>query len=122
MDARRLLIVLTGINAAVLALSLIRSGSLFAANDRETVRARAIELVDQHGQVRGQLNVESNGEAVFRLRDAKGEVRVKLGADGDGSGLLLRWSDRASHPHARQRQRGQRDVDGEEWAAPRDHA
>lgn len=89
MGARRLIIALTSINTAVLALLLIRSASLFAASDPETVRARAIELVDQHGRVRAQLNVEPNGEAVLRLRDAKGEVRVKLGADGDGSGLLL---------------------------------
>jgi hypothetical protein len=89
MDARRLLVVLAGINAAVLAVLLIRSGRLFAAADAETVRARAIELVDRQGRVRGQLSVEPDGEAVLRLRDAKGEVRVKLGADGDGSGLLL---------------------------------
>jgi hypothetical protein len=89
METRRLLIALMGINAAVLAVLIIRPAGLFAAGDPETVRARAIELVDQHGRVRAQLNVESNGEAVLRLRDAKGEVRVKLGADGEGSGLIL---------------------------------
>jgi hypothetical protein len=89
MRARRLFIVLTGINTAILAALLIRSASLFAATDPDTIRARAIELVDRDGRVRGQLNVEPNGEAVFRLRDAKGEIRVKLGADGEGSGLIL---------------------------------
>ena len=89
MGAPRLLIVLTGINTAVLAMLLIRSAGVSAASDPETIRARAIELVDREGRVRGQLNVEPNGEAVFRLRDAKGEIRVKLGADGDGSGLIL---------------------------------
>jgi hypothetical protein len=89
MGGRRFLIALTGTNALVLAGLLIHSNHLAAASDQETVRARAIELVDQHGRVRAQLNVESNGEAVFRLRDAKGEIRVKLGAGGDGSGLLL---------------------------------
>jgi hypothetical protein len=53
------------------------------------VRAQAIELVDGHGRVRAQLNVESSGEVVFRLRDSSGVIRVKLGASEDGSGLLL---------------------------------
>jgi hypothetical protein len=55
----------------------------------EIVRARAIELVDAQGQPRAQLDVEPSGEAVFRLRDPKGRIRVKLGASADGSGLLL---------------------------------
>lgn len=86
---RRLLVALTSINALVMAGLLIHWSRAAAAADPETVRARAIELVDQNGQVRAQLKVESDGEAVFRLRDAKGEVRVKLGAGGDGSGLVL---------------------------------
>jgi len=53
------------------------------------LRARMIELVDEHGQIRANLKVEASGEAVFRLRDAKGTIRVKLGASEDGSGLLL---------------------------------
>ncbi len=53
------------------------------------LRARMIELVDEHGLVRANLKVEPGGEAVFRLRDAKGTIRVKLGASEDGSGLLL---------------------------------
>jgi hypothetical protein len=55
----------------------------------EVLRARLIELVDQQGQVRGQLKVEPDGEVVFRLRDARGNIRVKLGASETGSGLLL---------------------------------
>jgi len=53
------------------------------------LRARTIELVDDHGLIRANLKVESNGEAVFRILDANGTVRVKLGAADDGSGLLL---------------------------------
>jgi hypothetical protein len=53
------------------------------------VRARAIELVDEGGKIRAQLNVESTGEVVFRLRDAKGTIRSKFGANEDGSGLSL---------------------------------
>jgi hypothetical protein len=53
------------------------------------LRARLIELVDERGLTRAQLKVESDGEAVLRMRDAKGTIRVKLGASEDGSGLLL---------------------------------
>ncbi|HYG23477.1 MAG TPA: hypothetical protein VEH04_11890 [Verrucomicrobiae bacterium] len=53
------------------------------------VRARAIELVDDQGRVRASLNVETNGEAVFRLRDARETIRVKIAASQDGSGLVL---------------------------------
>ena len=53
------------------------------------VRARAIELVDDKGRVRASLNVATNGEAVFRMRDADETIRLKLGASKDGSALLL---------------------------------
>jgi hypothetical protein len=53
------------------------------------VRARAIELVDDKGRIRGSLTVATNGEAVFRLRDADETIRVKLGASKEGSALLL---------------------------------
>jgi hypothetical protein len=60
-----------------------------AAEAPDVLRARAIELVDERGQVRAQLEVEDSGEVVFRLRDSEGTIRVKLGAAKDGSGLLL---------------------------------
>ena len=53
------------------------------------LRARAIEIVDGRGQVRAQIKIERNREVVFRLRDRDGNVRVKLGANRTGSGLLL---------------------------------
>ena len=53
------------------------------------LRARVIELVDDRGVTRAQLKIESDGEAVFRMRDATGAIRVKLGASEKGSGLLL---------------------------------
>ena len=53
------------------------------------VRARALELVDDKGVVRAQIDVEASGEVVLRLRDQDGTIRVKLGAGRDGSGLLL---------------------------------
>jgi hypothetical protein len=55
----------------------------------QVLRGRALELVDERSQVRARLNVEPNGEVVFRLLDQRGTIRVKLGAAQDGSGLLL---------------------------------
>jgi len=47
-------------------------------------------LVASHPfEVRAQLSVEANGEAVFRMRDAKGTIRVKMGASEEGSALVL---------------------------------
>jgi hypothetical protein len=57
--------------------------------DAPIIRARSIELVDSKGQSRALLSVETNGETVFRLRDADGTIRVKLGASKDGSALVL---------------------------------
>ena len=53
------------------------------------LRTRAIELLDERGKKRAQLNVESNGEVVFRLRDSTGTIRAKFGADDRGAGLIL---------------------------------
>ena len=88
-SVQRLVLGLTGLNVLLLALLLIQSRGVSAAGETETLRTRALELVDERGRVRGQITVESNGEAVFRLRDSAGQIRVKLGAGGDGSGLLL---------------------------------
>ena len=89
MGSDRLVIALVGMNVVLATALLVQGRRASAASDPETLRARAIELVDEHGQVRAQLNVESNGETVFRLRDSTGEIRVKIGAGADGSGLLL---------------------------------
>ncbi len=77
------------------ALLLVLAGMLYdqstaaQATTPTVLRAQAIELVDARGRLRAQLNVESSGEVVFRLRDASGTIRVKLGASESGSGLLL---------------------------------
>jgi hypothetical protein len=85
----RLVAGITVLNLALSAALVMRAPRAAAASAPETLRARAIELLDERGQVRAQINVEPSGETVLRLRDAKGEVRVKLGAGGEGSGLLL---------------------------------
>jgi hypothetical protein len=69
-------------------LLLVRSAAVAQAVS-SVLRARAIELVDDSGRVRAQLDVAPGGEVVFRLRDASGTIRVKIGASEDGSGLVL---------------------------------
>ena len=73
------------------------------------LRVRTMELVDDRGKVRSRLNVEPDGEVVFRLLDQEGTIRVKLGASVTGSGLLL--LDEATEPgvHMIARQRGSAD-------------
>lgn len=94
MNSRTLIVILTVVNL-VLAV-VVWTNSLWAKSDSvesqqilTVLRARAIELVDERGQVRSRLVVESSGEVVFRLLDQRGMIRVKLGAGEDGSGLVL---------------------------------
>ena len=84
---QRVAVLLTGINLVLMMLLLSRSA--VAQADPHVLRGRSLELVDASGQVRAQFNVEPDGEAVFRLRDAAGTIRVKLGASANGSGLTL---------------------------------
>ncbi len=89
MRMQRLAVTLTVLNTGFLLLLATQGGSTHAQAPTGVLRGEAIELVDRAGQVRAALTVESNGEAVFRLRDAKGTIRVKLGASEEGSALLL---------------------------------
>jgi hypothetical protein len=87
--------VLLALIGVLLAAHLFRAVQAPAAQANEVdqvpavLRARTIELVDEAGRVRANLKVEEGGEVVFRLRDAEGTIRVKLGAGNDGSGLVL---------------------------------
>lgn len=56
---------------------------------QEVIRAKLIELIAPDGKVVGQLHTAEDGSANLRLRSGDGEVRVKLGASKDGSGLVL---------------------------------
>jgi hypothetical protein len=90
--ARLPLIGLTLVNvaaAAIVVVGVTASRAQAAPKPGDTVRTHSIELVDARGQVRGQFLVEQSGEAVFRMRDEKGQIRVKLGASERGSGFIL---------------------------------
>jgi len=89
MRSQRIAIALTAINLLLLLSTFAQARSADAQASTQVLRGRALELVNEHGQVRSRLNVESNGEVVFRLFDQQGTIRVKLGAAKDGSGLVL---------------------------------
>ena len=93
---QRLAVALTVINLVVLLLTAAQPGSTTPQTANLTLRMRALEVVDDHGQVRSRLNVEQNGEVVLRLLDKNGTIRVKLGAGEGGSGLVL--ADEATEP------------------------
>lgn len=89
MNAHRIALALTVVNAAALLMALTQARPTDPQAIVPVLRAREVELVDARGQMRARLNVETNGEVVFRLLDEKGTIRVKLGAAEEGSGLLL---------------------------------
>jgi hypothetical protein len=84
----RAVLTLILVNAVSLGLVLHLAGAK-AAPEPAVVRAQLIELVDAGGVIRAQLKTEAEGGVVFRLMDARGEIRVKLGAGEKSSGLLL---------------------------------
>jgi len=56
----------------------------------DVLRAKGLEIVDDHGIVRAQIVVQPNaGGVLFRLIDQQSKPLVKLGAGTDGSGLML---------------------------------
>lgn len=85
----RIAVLVTALNLVLLLAILVHQASADAQTPAPLLRGRALELVDQRGQIRARLNVEPGGEVVFRLLDDRGTIRVKLGADEEGSGLLL---------------------------------
>jgi hypothetical protein len=93
MGAYRIPILLSALNVLLLVWLLATTSQ--AANGQNgvtsvsTLRANAIELVDDAGRVRAQLMMTEDGETLLRMRDARGDVRVKLGASIEGSGMVL---------------------------------
>jgi hypothetical protein len=94
MRAYRAPMILSGLNLVllvwlVLTTSSSANGQSEAGGTVPALRANSIELVDNAGKVRAQLMVTEDSGALLRMRDANGEVRVKLEAAVDGSGMLL---------------------------------
>ena len=89
MRSVRIAVLVTVLNLVLLLATLAHQTSASVQAPAPLLRGRALELVDHRGQIRARLNVEADGEVVFRLLDDRGTIRVKLGASKDGSGLLL---------------------------------
>ena len=105
MTAQRLVVALTGLNIALVASALFsRAARAVAASEVAPVlRGRALEIVDDRGQVRASIAVLPADPAVkmpdgttgypetvlLRLRTSAGRPNVKLGATEDGAGLVL---------------------------------
>ncbi len=99
MKAPRFLLYLALITVLVLFLGLANTGSATPGGVASVLRGRALEIVDDRGQVRARITVEEAapaqdgrsypGATVLRLLDPHGKIRVKLAADQDGSGLML---------------------------------
>jgi len=62
----------------------------------DKITVKEFEVVDDNGKMRASIKAESNGEVVFRLKDKRGIIRVKMGASEDGSALVL--LDKHTHP------------------------
>jgi hypothetical protein len=88
MKLHRVALALTTVNLVVL-LTALTAGRAAIQEPAPIIRARALELVDDHEKVRARLNIEDDGQVVFRLFDQKGTIRVKVAAGEDGSGVLL---------------------------------
>jgi hypothetical protein len=55
----------------------------------EKITVKEFELVDAAGKQRVSIKIEEGEEVVFRIRDKKGEIRLKMGAGENGSGIVL---------------------------------
>lgn len=90
MKYQRVAIVFSVFNLLLLFFLLAMVPSTAEQSVTPIVRTHAFELVDKSGKKRAQIDVdEETGEVVFRLRDSKGHIRAKFGADERGSGLIL---------------------------------
>ena len=61
-------------------------------HDQQTfnkITVKEFEVVDANGKPRASIKIEPDGEAVFRMMDKLGTIRVKIAAGEDGSGLVL---------------------------------
>jgi len=102
MNARRMLVVLTGLNLVLLVFSLGRS--IVAAQDAAPVlRGRALEIVDDRGRIRASITIlpaDPNVKmpdgttgypetVLLRLVNSKGRPTVKIAATERGAGQLL---------------------------------
>ncbi len=103
MKIQRLLIALTVVNVALLMFSLARPGAAGAQGVAPVLRGRALEIVDDRGQVRASITVFQADPNVkmpdgtigypetvlLRLITSKGRPNVKIAATERGAAMAL---------------------------------
>jgi hypothetical protein len=103
MRTQRVAIGLTVLNLFILMLTLFRANSAAIPEVAPVLRCRALEIMDEHGRVRGMIRVFPADPKVkmldgtrgypetvlLRLIDSKGAPNVKIAATEDGSALSL---------------------------------
>jgi len=72
----------------------------------DKISVREFELLDKNGVQRASIKTEDDGEVVLRLKDRTGTIRLKLGANENGSGLLLLDSNTEPGIHALSKENG----------------
>ena len=104
MKTRRFLVVLTVINVALLAFSMMQSGAtVMAQGGAPVLRGRALEIVDDAGRVRASIAIlpaDPNVKmpdgttgypetVLLRLINSKGRPTIKIAATERGAGQVL---------------------------------
>src|SRR5215472_9866950 len=99
MKSQHFLITLTLVNLALLIFTLVQRRPLVAEGIQPVLRGRALQIVDERGEVRASIQVlpastQKNGEpsaetVLFRLITERGRPSVKIGASEETTGLAL---------------------------------
>lgn len=95
MKTERLLVALTIVNVATLAINLTTMRASAAQDAAQVLRGRSLEIVDASGRVRASLGVLAPGDGdgrahetvLLRLITERGRPSVKIGASEESAGL-----------------------------------
>ena len=111
MKAQRFAIGLTLLNLVLVMPAIFRANSAPPAGIAPVLRAHALEIVDDHGQVRAMIKIfpaDPNVKmpdgtsgypetVLLRLINSKGAPNVKIAATEDGSGISLGGESNPTH-------------------------
>jgi hypothetical protein len=97
MKTERLLVVLTIVNLAAVAINLTTMRASASQDAAQVLRGRSLEIVDASGRVRATLGVLGPGQGDGRARETvllrliteRGRPSVKIGASEEAAGLSL---------------------------------
>jgi hypothetical protein len=97
MKTERLLVALTIVNLAAVAINLTTMRASASQDSAQVLRGRSLEIVDASGRVRATLGVLGPGQGDGRARETvllrliteRGRPSVKIGASEEAAGLSL---------------------------------